>query len=387
MTRVAIIGTGHTRFGRRSDASVQELAFDALREALLDADIESSAIDGIAIGSVPEYHQQRSLSGAVATYLNLGPAPVWLSEAACGSGGAAIRVGWLAVRSGVHKVVAVIGCQKMTDLGTAEIQALMGRVGDVQWESGFGPTFPSYYALFARRYMHEFGTTAEQLATIAVKNHSYGVGNPLAMFRKAITIEQVLSSPMVASPLYLYDCCANVDGAACLLLAEERTARTLCPSKPRVFLDGCGAASASMSVLTAGDLTGVPSTRHAARQAYAQAGCTPSDIQVAQVHDGFTITELMAYEDLGFCDRGEGGRFAAGRGPCLDGVTPINVDGGIKARGHPIGATGVSMGVEIVRQLRGDCGDHQVPGASLGLMQNVGGVGQYVFVNVMRREA
>jgi acetyl-CoA C-acetyltransferase len=386
MPRVAIIGAGHTRFGRRPDATVQHLAFEAFREAIQDASIDQKRIDGVAVGSVPEYHKQRSLAGAIATHLQLMPAPVWLTEAACGSGGAAIRVGWLAVRSGAHKIVAVLGCQKMTELGTADIQSLMGRVGDVRWETPHGTTFPAYYALFARRHMFEHGTTPEQLALIASKNHHYGVGNPLAMFRKEVSVSDVLASPMVASPLHLFDCCANADGAACLILCDEPTAKALDPNRPRVWLDGCGAAGGSMSVLTAGELTSVPATRDAARQAYDQAGCTARDIHVAQVHDGFTITELMAYEDLGFCDRGQGGRFIEARQPYLDGPIPINVDGGIKAKGHPIGATGVSMAVELVRQLRGECGPRQVTGASLGLMQNVGGIGQYVFVNVLRRE-
>ena len=356
MTRVAVIGVGHGRFGRRPDASVQELAFDAFREAVHDAGIEPRAIDGLVVGSVPEYHRQRSLGGAIATYLGVHPAPVWLTEAACGTGGAALRVGWLSVRSGEHRIVAVIGAQKMSDLGTGEIQALMGRVGDVLWESVWGSTFPGYYALFARRHMHEFGTTAEQLALVSVKNHEHALDNPLAMFRKRISVEQVLSSPPVATPLHLLDCCANADGAVCVILACEEEARAITRNRPRVWFDGCGAAGASMSVLTAGELDGVPATREAARQAYQQAGIGPREVDVAQVHDGFTITELMAYEDLGFCARGESGPFVQARQTWLGGSIPVNTDGGIKAKGHPIGATGVSMAFELVRQLRGECG-------------------------------
>ncbi len=387
MHPVVVIGVGHTRFGRRDDASVVELALEAFQQAVVDADLQTAAVEALAVGSVPEYHRQRSLAGAVHNAIGLGSAPTWLSEAACASGGAALRTGWLMVRSGAHRVVAVVGCQKMTELPNADIQALMARVGDAAWESIFGITFPGYYALFARRHMHQYGTTAEQLARIAVKNHRYGARNPLAMFRKEISIEQVLASPMVASPLHLFDCCANADGAACVLLADETWAREHRSGRGFIRLVGSGAAGGSMSVLHAGDLSGVPAAREAARQAYDQAGIRPSQVKVAQVHDGFTITELMAYEDLGLCAPGEGGAFIDAGAPSPGGSVPINTDGGIKAKGHPIGATGVSMAVEIVRQLRGECGDRQVPGADVGLTHNVGGIGQYVFVNVFRRES
>lgn len=387
MTRVAAIGVGHGLFGRRSDATVQELAFEAFRDALVDAGIERRQIEATVIGAVPEYHKQRSVAGVVQEYLNLTPVPTWLTEVACASGSAAVRTAWMAVRSGAHRIVAAIGCQKMTELGTPEILALMGRVGEVQWESIFGTTFPGYYALFARRHMHEFGTTVEQLAAVAVKNHYYGARNPKALFQKEITIEKALASEPVASPFNVYDCCANADGAACVIFADEETARSLGAKKrPLVFLDGAGAASASMSVLRRPDLVGLPSAREAAEQAYRQAGVKARDIKVAEVHDCFTIAEIMAYEDLGFCRKGEGGPFVQERQSYIGGRTPVNVDGGLKAKGHPIGATGVSMAVEIIRQLRGEGGARQVPNADIGLTHNVGGIGQYTFVHVYRRE-
>ena len=385
MSRVGIIGIGHTKFGRRPDATVQELAFEAYRDALADADLDPRLIDASVIGAVPEYHKQRSIAGVVQEYLSLNPRPTWLVEAACASGSAAIRSGWLAIKAGVHDVVAVIGCQKMTELETAEILALMGRVGDVQWESPFGTTFPGYYAMFARRHMHEFGTTEEQLAQVAVKNHYYGARNTKAMFQKEITAAKALESDSVAAPLNVYDCCANADGAACVILAGEMTARRL-DKQRTVWLDGMGCASDSMSVLRRRDLTGLPAAREAAAQAYAMAGVTAADIKVAEVHDCFTIAEIMAYEDLGFCARGEGGAFVAARQSYLGGTTPVNLDGGLKAKGHPIGATGVSMTCEMVGQLRGDCGERQVLEADLALTHNVGGIGQYCFVHVLRRD-
>lgn len=383
MTRVGVIGAGHGTFGRRSDATVQELAFEAYRDALEDAEISPEEIDASVIGSVPEYHKQRSLAGVIQEYLNLNPRPTWLTEVACASGSAAIRTAWMAIRCGLHNVVAVIGCQKMTELTTAEILALMGRVGEVQWESVFGTTFPGYYAMFAQRYMHEFGLTREQLALVAIKNHYYGARNDKALFRKEITMEKALASDPVASPFVVYDCCANADGAACVILAAEGHIK----KKDRaVWLDGVGCASASMSVLRRPDLRGLPSAVDASREAYSMAGITAKDVKVAEVHDCFTIAEILAYEDLGFCERGHGGAFIVEKQSYIGGATPVNVDGGLKAKGHPIGATGVSMAYEIVRQLRGECGERQVPEADVGLTHNVGGIGQYCFVNVYRRD-
>ncbi len=384
MTRVGIIGLGHGVFGRRSDATVQELACEAFREALEDAGIDRSAIDASVIGAVPEYHKQRSLAGVVQEYLGLVPKPTWLTEVACASGSAAIRTAWMAIRSGLHDVVAVIGCQKMTELSTPEILALMGRVGEVQWESGFGTTFPGYYAMFAKRHMHEFGTTREQLLEVAVKNHYYGAKNPRALFRKEVTREKAAASEDVATPLQVYDCCANADGAACVILASEPRARAL--STHPVWLSGMGCATASMSVLRRPSLVGLPSAELAAAQAYAMAGIGPRDVKVADVHDCFTVAEIMAYEDLGFCKKGEGGPFVAARQSYIGGTVAVNVDGGLKAKGHPIGATGVSMTYEIAKQLRGEAGERQVPDADIGLTHNVGGIGQYCFVQVLTRD-
>ncbi len=385
MRRVAIIGTGHGRFGVRDDATVQELAFEAYREAVGEAGIDPKEIAASWIAAVPEYHKQRSLAGVVQEYLGLNPRPTWLTEAACASGSAALHSAWTAVAAGLYDLALVVGCQKMSELETPEILALMGRVGDVQWESVFGSTFPGYYALFARRHMERYGTTREQLAAVAVKNHDYGVLNEKAMFRKPASLEKVLASAPVADPLRVFDCCANADGAACLLLASEERARTL--GAEVVWLDGLGAASAPMSVLRRDDLCSLPSAVEAGRQAYAMAGIGPEQIQVAAVHDCFTIAEIIALEDLAFCAPGEGGPLSESGGTRIGGRIPVNVDGGLKAKGHPIGATGVSMAVEIVRQLRGACGARQVEGAGLGLTHNVGGIGQYCFVNVFRRES
>lgn len=384
MSRVGVIGAGHGVFGRRSDATVQELAFEAFRLAIKDAGISRDDLDATVVAAVPEYHKQRSVAGVVQEYLNLNPKPTWLTEVACASGSAAIRTAWMAIKSGLHQIVAVIGCQKMTELATAEILALMGRVGEVQWESIFGSTFPGYYAMFATNHMHEFGTTHEQMMQVAVKNHFYGSKNPNALFKKEVPLDKAMNSDPVASPFCVYDCCANADGAACVILADESRAKAL--SKKVVWLDGVGCATASMSVLRRPNLVGLPSAVEAGQQAYRMAKVTPKDVKVAEVHDCFTIAEIMAYEDLGFCKKGQGGKFIEEKRSYIGGEVAVNVDGGLKAKGHPIGATGVSMAYEIVKQLRGECGERQVPNADVGLTHNVGGIGQYTFVHLFRRD-
>ena len=384
MTRVGIIGMGHGVFGRRSDATVQELAFEAFREALEDAGIGRETVDASVIGSVPEYHKQRSLPGVVQEYLGLNPKPTWLTEVACSSGSAAIRTAWMSIKAGVHDVVAVIGCQKMTELSTPEILALMGRVGEVQWESVFGTTFPCYYALFARRHMHEFGTTREQLLDVAVKNHYYGARNPYALFQKEITKEKALASDEVSSPFQVYDCCANADGAACVILANEEKAKAI--SEKTVWLDGMACATASMSVLRRPNLVGLPSAEQAAHEAYEMAGVGPGDIKVADVHDCFTIAEILAYEDLGFCDSGNGGKLIAEGATELGGKLPVNPSGGLKSKGHPVGATGTAQAYEIYLQLTGQAEKRQVEGAEIGLSHNVGGSGATASVHIYRRD-
>ncbi len=382
--KVGIVGIGHGKFGRRSDAAVQELAFEAFKAAIQDAkNLDRKNIDAIIIGSSPEYHKQRSLPGVITEYIGMNDKPTWLTEAACASASAALRSAYMAIKSGLHATVLVLGVQKMTELSTAEIQGLMGRVGDVQWESIYGITFPGYYAMYANKHMEEYGTTSEQLAKTAVKDHFYGAQNPYAMFQKEITLEKALSSQMVAYPLRLYDCCANADGAAALIVTNEDLAKKY--NDTPIWLEGLGCASAPISVLRRPDLTSIPSAVAASQRAYKHADVEPKDIKVADVHDCFTIAEIMALEDIGFCTKGKGGKFEEDGQTYIGGEHPVNVDGGLKAKGHPVGATGASQTVEIVKQLRGDAGKRQVEGADMGLTHNVGGIGQYCFVHILKR--
>lgn len=379
--RTGVVGIGHGKFGRR-EVTVQELAFEPFREALEDSGLHQKDLDALIVGSSPEYHRQRSLSGVVAEYLGMNPKPTFLVEAACASSSAALATADAYIRAGIYDTVGVLGVQKMLELSTPEILALMGRVGDVQWESGFGTTFPGYYAMFAHRHMYEYGTTREQMAAVAVKNHHYGAKNPNAMFQKEITAEKALGSRMVATPLSLYDCCANADGAACMIVTNEENAKK---TDTPVWMAGLGSATAPMSVLRREKLSEIPSAIEAARNAYKMAGIGPKDVDVADVHDCFTIAEILAYEDLGFSEKGGGGKMIEEGETYIGGRIPVNVDGGLKSKGHPVGATGVSMAVEAVKQLRGEAGERQVDGAEVALMHNVGGIGQYCFVNIFRR--
>ncbi|MFQ5980382.1 MAG: thiolase domain-containing protein [Candidatus Heimdallarchaeota archaeon] len=383
MGRIAIVGIGHGRFGRRDDVNIQELAFEPVAEALNDAGVERKDIGATLIGSSPEYMKQRSLSGPVTEYLGLNPQPVWLTEAACGSSAAAFRTAVALIKADMHACVLVLGLQKMLELSTPELLSIMGRSGDVQWESNFGTTFASYYAMYAKRHMHVHGTTPEQLAAVAIKNHNNALKNPLAMFQKPVTMERIMSSRMIASPLRLFDCCANADGAAAAILASEEVAKRLTDTP--IWLEGTAAATAPFSVLTRPDLTSLPSAVKASKDTFKQANVTSKDVDVAEVHDCFTIAEIMAYEDIGFCEKGRGGKFVEEGESDIGGTIPVNPDGGLKAKGHPVGATGTSQIVEVVKQLRGEAGNRQVDGSEVGLTHNVGGHGQYCFVNIFRR--
>ncbi len=383
---IGIAGVGHGKFGKMPEVPVQELCIHPVLEALEDAHLQLSDVDALVIGTSPEYHVQRSIGGVITENLGLNPKPVFLTEAACASGSAALYLAAALLESKRVDTVCVLGIQKMSELSTSEILGLMGRVGDVQWESIFGTTFPGYYALLARRHFAEYGTTSEHLAQISVKNHHYGSKNPKALFhgKDDVTIDKVMSSKMVADPLRVYDCCANADGAVAVIVQREDTMNR--EVEQPIWIAGMGMASAPMSVLTRGNLTEIVSTKLAARQAYKMANVEPKDIDLAEVHDCFTIAELIAYEDLGFCGKGQGKLFVENEENMIHGSVPINVDGGLKAKGHPVGATGLSMIYSVVKQLRGEAPAFQVSDCKLALTHNIGGIGQYCYVNILTNE-
>ncbi|MCL6611336.1 MAG: acetyl-CoA acetyltransferase [Peptococcaceae bacterium] len=380
---VAVIGVGQSAFVRGYPGSIRELAFEAFREAMLDASIGVKEIGASVVCSAPEYDRQRSPSGLIAEYLGLNPQPTFVIENVCASSTSGIRAAYSLIKSGLHDIVAVIGFQKMSEISSAESQERMGRGADIMWESPFGTMMPAYYAMHARAHFEKHGSTERDLAMIRVKSSKYGMLNDKAVYRGEVKLEKALNAGVVSSPLKVYDCCANADGASCVILANRDRAVELSP-KP-VWLLGLGAATAPMNLTGREALDGLSCARAAARQAYQMAGLQPQDIDVAEVHDCFTIAELMAYEDLGFAGPGKGVDLVRNGETYIGGKIPVNVDGGLLSKGHPIGATGGSQVRTIVLQLRGEAGAMQVPGAEFGLVHNIGGVGIYSNVIILGR--
>jgi len=383
MQDVAIIGVGQSVFSRKCGVSIRELCFEAYTEAMDGLGITNSDIDASIICSAPEYDKQRSPAGSISEYLGLTPKPSFYIETVCSSSSTGLRVGWSLIKAGLHKVVAVIGFQKMSDLTSREAAERMSRGGDIIWESPFGVTMPSGYAMYARAHMATYGTTEEQLAKVRVKNSHYGAANPKATYRKELSVDEILSSEIISSPLKKFDCCANADGASCIIIASGDVAKRV--TNIPISIIGLGAATDTMTMSGRESLTGLRCAQEAARQAYKMAGVGPGDIDVAEVHDCFTIAELMAYEDLGFAKPGEGTGLIEGKETYVGGKKPVNVDGGLLSKGHPIGATGGSQIRTIVHQLRGQAKETQVQGAEIGLVHNIGGVGQYGNVTILRR--
>ncbi len=372
---VAIIGVGQSAFVRGYEGSIRELSFEAYREAMQDAGIAASDLDASIVCSAPEYDKQRSPSGLIAEYLGLNPQPTFVVESICSSSTTGLRTAYALIKSGLHDAVAVIGFQKMSEISSADSQERMGRGADIMWESPFGTTMPAYYAMHARSHFETYGSTEKDLAQIRVKAAKYGQLNEKAVYRKDLDMDKVLESDFVASPLKRFDCCANADGSSCIILASAEKAKEF-STKP-VWILGLGSATASFSMTGRETYSGLESVRQAARQAYTMSSMKPEDIDVAEVHDCFTIAELMAYENLGFAEPGRGVELIRNGETYLEGKIPVNVDGGLLSKGHPIGATGGSQVRTIVLQLRGEAGEIQVPGAEVGLVHNVGGVGIY----------
>jgi acetyl-CoA C-acetyltransferase len=384
MKDVAIVGVGQTAFVRGYEGSIRELAFDAYREAMLDGGLSSKDIDASIICSAPEYDKQRTPSGTIAEYLGLNPKPTFYMETVCSSSSSGLRVAYALVKSGLHKVVLVLGFQKMSEISSQDSQERMGRGSDVMWEAPFGTMMPAYYAMHARAHFQRYGTSNEDLAHIRVKAATYGTINRKAVYQKGVTLEQVITADVVASPLKRFDCCANADGASCMIVASAEVAKSL--SKKPVWILGVGAATAPINMSGRESLTGLSCAREAAREAYQMAGVTPQDVDVAEVHDCFTIAEMMAYEDLGFAKPGEGKDLIRAKETYIGGKIPINVDGGLLSKGHPIGATGGSQVRTIVLQLRGEAGQMQVKDPEIGLVHNIGGVGVYGNVSILGRD-
>jgi len=389
MSRVAVVGVGQTKFVRSYPGSIREMAFEAFKEAMGDAQMTVKDIDATIVCSAPEYDKQRSPSGVLAEYLGLNPQPTFYTESLCSSSTTGLRLAYSLVKSGLHDTVMIIGFQKMSEISAAESQERMGRGTDIQWEAPFGTMMPAYYAMFARGHMAKYGTTPDDLALVRIKSSTYGVFNDKAMLRKQMApdVFKDPASPMtgiLSSPLRVGDCCSNADGASCIIVAGEKRAKTL-PKKP-VWILGLGSATASVNMAGREHFYTLPAATEAANQAYKMAGVKPEDINVAEVHDCFTIAEILAYESLGFAKPGEGPALVRSKETYKEGRIPVNVDGGLLSKGHPVGATGGSQVRTIVLQLRGEAGEMQVKNPALGLVHNVGGVGLYANVSILGRE-
>ncbi|MDH3800392.1 MAG: acetyl-CoA acetyltransferase [Desulfobacterales bacterium] len=388
MSKVAIIGVGQSTFVRSYPGAIRELAFEGFKDAMQDAQLSTGDIDASVICSAPEYDKQRSPAGVFAEYLGLNPQPTFYVETLCSSSSTGLKLAYSLVKSGLHDAVAVIGFQKMSEISSSESQERMGRGADIQWESPFGTMMPAYYAMYAKAHMEKYGTTLDDLALIRVKAATYGQLNEKAVYRKPVEFE-MFSDPEnrmagpVASPLRVGDCCANADGSSCVIVASEEKARSL--SKKPIWILGVGAATTSVNLAGRDLFTGLTVAEQAAQQAYAMAGVGPQDIDVAEVHDCFTIAEMMAYENLGFAKPGEGKELIRNKETYQEGRIPVNVDGGLLSKGHPIGATGGSQIRTIVLQLRDEAGDIQVKNPEIGLIHNIGGVGLYGNVTILGR--
>lgn len=386
MRKVAVIGGGLSKFGEHWDKGLKELIAEAGVKAIEDSGIVGKNIQAVYGGTMSAggFAKQEHIAALIADHMGLNPLPAVRVEAACASGGVAFRQAYISVASGLYDVVIVGGVEKMTDVTVEEATTILGGASDYEWEVFHGATFPGIYAMMAKRHMNDFGTTEEQMAAAAVKNHENGSKNPYAQFRNKITVEDVMKSAPVALPLKLLDCSPITDGAAAVVLAsEDFVKKNKCNP---VWVAASAQASDTLSLHDRKSLTEINSTKVAARDAFAQAKLTPKDINVAEVHDCFTIAEIMAIEDLGFFKKGEGGKATANGETSLNAKISVNTSGGLKACGHPVGATGVKQVTEMMWQLRNEAGDRQVKGANYGLAHNVGGSGGTCTVHIFSRD-
>jgi len=387
MREVAILGVGQTKFGELWDRSFREIGIEAGLQALVDAKLSSQDLDGLFLGNMASgaLIDQEQIAPLILDVAGLGRRhlPAVRVEGGGASGALALHAGYLAVASGLYDYVVVGGAEKLTDVPDATAAEITSSAADQEWEVVFGATLPALWALIARRHMNDFGTTREDLARVAVHAHEMGSKNPLAHYRNKLTLAQVMEAGPVAEPLGVLDCAPLSDGAAAVVLGPLELARKHTDTPVRIAASQI--ACDTMAVQHRQEITRLESTVVAARRAFDQARRTPADVQVAEVHDAYTISALVSLEDLGFVEKGRAGpEFASGRfGP--GGKTVVNTSGGLKAQGRPFGAVGVAQVVELVRQLRGEAKERQVPGATLGLAQDVGGTGATTVVHLLER--
>jgi acetyl-CoA C-acetyltransferase len=379
---VAIIGVGLSQWGELWGMSLRDILVEAALAAIKDAGVEK--IDAMYIGNMSAgiFTGQEHLASLLADYLGVASIPAARVESACASGGLAVKLGYMDVALGMSEVVLVSGVEKMTDVETDGATFALATAADQEYEVYQGITFPGLYAMMARAHMEKYGTTREQLAQVAVKNHYHGSMNPVAQYPQQITVENVLNSVMIADPLRIFDCSPITDGAAAIILCPVELAKKI-SHKPVIKISGIGHATDQIALHSRRDLTTIKSTVKAAQTAYQMANKKPEDIDFAEVHDCFTIAEICVIEDLGFFEKGKGGQATADGLTKLGGKIPVNVSGGLKSKGHPVGATGVAQLVEVYLQLTGVAGARQVENARVGLTQNMGGSGGSSLVHIV----
>lgn len=379
MREVAVIGTGMTNFGELWGKSIKDIFVEAALGAIESSGVDH--IDSIYVGAMSSglFVGQEHLGAVMADYLGQNPVPATRVESACASGGASFRAAYHEVASGASDIVLAGGVEKMTD--GADVTEALATAADQDYEVYQGVTFPGLYAMIANAHMHEFGTKRENLAQVAVKNHKNGFNNPNAQFRSKITVDQVLNSTLVADPLRLLDCSPVSDGGAAVILCPMDIAKKFTGTPVRV--KATSQASGTIALHSRDSLTTLDSVKTAAEKAYKMAGLKPADINFAEVHDCFTIAEIVATEDLGFFEKGKGGAAVEEGKTTLDGLIPINTSGGLKSKGHPVGATGIAQIIELYEQLTGQAGKRQVKDAKIGLAQNMGGSGASCVINIL----
>ncbi len=384
MREVAVIGAGIIKWGELWNKSLRTMFTEAALNALDDAAVDK--IDSMYVGCMSSgiFTGQEHIAAMTADYLGQAPVPSTRVESACASGGLAVRLGFMEVASGMSDIVLVGGVEKMTDSTGPEATYALGTAADQEYECFHGITFPGLYALMARAHMEKYGTTREQLAMVSVKNHKNGSKNPIAQYPFEITVKDVLGSVLISDPLRILDCSPITDGAAAIILGPVEMARQM--KKPVIKIIGAGHATDSIQLCDRKDITWIEATYQAAQQAYKMAGKTPQDMDFFEVHDCFSIAEICVMEALGIVDKGKGGPAVEEGLTAIEGQYPVNPSGGLKSKGHPVGATGVAQVVEVVKQLRGEAGGRQVKNARTAMTQNMGGSGASTVTHIFERE-
>ena len=385
MRDVAVIGVGMTKWGELWEKSLRDIFVESALEAVKDAGVDR--IDSMYVGCMTSglFVGQEHLGSLLADYLGMGPIPALRVETACASGGAAFRQAVFDVGSGAHDIVLAGGVEKMTDVGGDGATFALSTAADAEYEVYSGVTFPGLYAMMAVAHMNAYGTTREQLAAVSVKNHANGAKNPHAQYPFELTVDRVLNSVMIADPLTILDCSPITDGAAAAIVCPLEMAKDLTKNKPIKVLASSHATD-TIALHSRKDLAWLGAVAKAGELAYEQAGLSPSDMDLVEVHDCFTIAEVCTIEALGFFERGKGGASAESGETAIGGRIPVNPSGGLKSKGHPVGATGVAQIVEVTKQLRGEGDKRQIKGAKIGMTQNMGGTGGSCVVHILGAE-